>query len=559
VTELKTPKRSEEPRLGLRPLEPKPGVELFFGLVSPSGSRVELVIDSLRKHLASVGYETEEIHISQLIDQTTGSRAKEMPFDERVDWLMTKGTELRQDNTPDVCARMAIAAVRRIRRGRNEGNPQHQRPESVDLKNVAYIFRSLKTSEEVETLRVIYGQAFNLISIYSSEDDRRENLAKRISNSKNDTDYRLYESTAQELIYRDSEENIESGQDVKNTFPLADLFVALDNNEPTALDRSIERFVRLLFGDPFITPTKDEYGMFMAKAVAMRSADLGRQVGASILSCDGDLISAGCNEVPKFGGGQYWEGDKPDNRDFQLGSDASVEHRNAAIAELIKRFRDVGWLSPSAATRKPEELALQMIDGESRIAFQGAQILGILEYGRSVHAEMAAITDAAKRGVPIIGGTVYTTTFPCHLCARHIVSAGIIRVAYIEPYAKSKAHDLYKDSIVVNPAQGIARKVRFEPFVGLSPNRYLYFFQPNTNRKTRAGKALVWDKQAIKATRLKRYVASYVLMEEEVVKDLSNIAVKGEQAWTTRRSRESGTSRKKLRSRKSHTKKDQLG
>lgn len=521
------PTGSKESSPGLEPLTPIPGVELFFGLVSPSGSRVELVIESLTKHLASVGYETEEIHISQLIDQTTGGRAKGMSDDKRVDWLMTKGTELRQANTPDVCARMAIAAIRRIRRDRNKQNTEAEdRPESFALEKVAYVFRSLKTPEEVETLRVIYGQAFNLISIYCSEDDRRENLAKRISNSKNDTDYRYYESTAQKLIYRDSEEQAEFGQDVQDTFPLADLFVALDNNEPTSLDRSIERFVRLLFGDPFITPSKDEYGMFMAKAVAMRSADLGRQVGASILAWDGDLISAGCNEVPKFGGGQYWEGDKPDNRDFQLGSDASVEHRNGAIAELIKRFRDVGWLSDSAAGKKPEDLALEMIDGSVRGAFQGAQILGILEYGRSVHAEMAAITDAAKRGVSIVGGAVYTTTFPCHLCARHIVSAGIIRVVYIEPYAKSKAHDLYKDSIVVNPAQGIARKVRFEPFVGLSPNRYLYFFQPNAERKTRAGKALLWDKQKIKTSRLKRYVASYVLMEEEAVKDLSQIAVK---------------------------------
>jgi deoxycytidylate deaminase len=515
---------------GLPTLEPLPGVELFFGLVSPSGSRVDLVVEMLQRHLRSVGYQTEEIHISDLIDSVSGGTANSLFFDERVDRLMTKGTELRQDNAPDVCARLAIAAVRQIRQERNkEKMPGTQRPESQALGKMAFVFRSLKTTEEVETLRIIYGQAFNLISIYSSEEDRRENLARRIGNSRNDTDYQRYESTAQELIYRDNEEQKKYGQNVKDTFPLADLFVAIDLNEPSSLDRSIERFVRLLFGDPFVTPSRDEYGMFMAKAVAMRSADLGRQVGATILSSQGDLMAAGCNEVPKFGGGQYWEGDNPDNRDFRIGTDSSVEQRNGAIAELISRFSDANWLSEEAKNKKPEVLAVEMIDGDVREKFSNSQILGILEYGRSVHAEMAAITDAAKRGVAIAGATIFSTTFPCHLCARHIVAAGMKRVVYIEPYTKSKAHDLYRDSIVVNPPSETAGKVMFQPFVGISPNRFLYFFQPNAERKNRRGKALVWDKQQIKKSRLKRYVASYIYMEEDAVKDLGEIVSRKEE------------------------------
>jgi deoxycytidylate deaminase len=263
--------------------------------------------------------------------------------------------------------------------------------------------------------------------------------------------------------------------------------------------------------------------MFIAKAVALRSSDLGRQVGAAILSDEGDLVAAGCNEVPKFGGGQYWEGDNPDTRDFRLGSDAAVEHRTGAIAELIGRFSDAGWLSDAAKGARPEQLALDMIDGKQKDKFAGTQILGILEYGRSVHAEMAAITDAAKRGVPIEGCSLFSTTFPCHLCARHIVSSGIKRVVYVEPYAKSKAQELYKDSVSVNPPTKVKGKVVFEPFVGISPNRYLEFFQPNSDRKDKKGRALVWEGREVKTSRLKRYIYSYILMEEAAVKELGKL------------------------------------
>ena len=41
--------------------------------------------------------------------------------------------------------------------------------------------------------------------------------------------------------------------------------------------------------------------MFAAKAAALRTLDLSRQVGAAIFSADGEIISMGSNEVPKAG------------------------------------------------------------------------------------------------------------------------------------------------------------------------------------------------------------------------------------------------------------------
>ncbi len=89
-----------------------------------------------------------------------------------------------------------------------------------------------------------------------------------------------------------------------------------------------------------------------------------------------------------------------------------------------------------------------------------------MEFGRIVHAEMSAITDAARRGLSVKDATLYCTTFPCHMCARHILAAGIMRVVYIEPYPKSMAKELYKGSLNVDDDPEADKKsVAFRPFV----------------------------------------------------------------------------------------------
>jgi hypothetical protein len=104
-----------------------------------------------------------------------------------------------------------------------------------------------------------------------------------------------------------------------------------------------------------------------------------------------------------------------------------------------------------------------------------------LEYGRVVHAEMSAISDAARVGHGLKGGTLYCTTFPCHMCAKHIVASGIMRAFFLEPYPKSLATDLHSDSIEVEGGDRGHYKefpaVRFEHFYGVSPRRYREIFE----------------------------------------------------------------------------------
>lgn len=53
---------------------------------------------------------------------------------------------------------------------------------------------------------------------------------------------------------------------------------------------------------------------------------------------------------------------------------------------------------------------------------------------RTLHAEQNAIIQAALHGVSVAGGTLYVTHQPCLICAKMLINAGIVRVAYIGDY-----------------------------------------------------------------------------------------------------------------------------
>ena len=52
----------------------------------------------------------------------------------------------------------------------------------------------------------------------------------------------------------------------------------------------------------------------------------------------------------------------------------------------------------------------------------------------TVHAEQNAVSDAARRGIPLDGSTVYITHFPCINCAKILAAAGIRCIKYRRDY-----------------------------------------------------------------------------------------------------------------------------
>ncbi len=67
----------------------------------------------------------------------------------------------------------------------------------------------------------------------------------------------------------------------------------------------------------------------------------------------------------------------------------------------------------------------------------GCEHISIVRDGHeqaTVHAEQNAVTDCAKRGVSTLGCTAYITHYPCIVCCRILLAAGIHEIKYIHDY-----------------------------------------------------------------------------------------------------------------------------
>jgi cytidine deaminase len=211
-------------------------------------------------------------------------------------------------------------------------------------------------------------------------------------------------------------------------------------------------------------------------------------VGAAITDDAGRVLGVGTNEVAKPRGGQYWEGDSDDGRDFLYGDyDTSDKMRMNLLSDVIDRLRKLGCLSDTC----PAISELLAPESESYKALRDAQLFDTIDFIRAVHAEASALFSA---GYSARGATLYVTTFPCHECARHIVISGVKRVVYIEPYPKSLVSELFRDSISVDANEQSDQRIQFVPFVGIAPSVYAELFKstPNKKRKEQDGKIRKW-------------------------------------------------------------------
>jgi dCMP deaminase len=66
---------------------------------------------------------------------------------------------------------------------------------------------------------------------------------------------------------------------------------------------------------------------------------------------------------------------------------------------------------------------------------------------RTVHSEQNAICQAAKRGISILGATVYTRMTPCRTCAMLLINCGIERVVCERKYKlAAESENLFADA-----------------------------------------------------------------------------------------------------------------
>lgn len=196
------------------------------------------------------------------------------------------------------------------------------------------------------------------------------------------------------------------------------------------------------------------------------------------------MITIGCNEVPKPGGGNYWDEDTNKKRDIDKGGEANKEETSRIIHDFLKTLSDHKLL---VSETKPGDI---LKDRSLSKAISDSMIGEITEYGRMVHAEMNAISDAARLGRSVRGATVYVTTFPCHNCAKHIIASGVSRVVFIEPYPKSRTELLYGDLVSIGERED--GKVEFAHFSGIAPSRFSAIFEKSRRRSRSTGEIEDW-------------------------------------------------------------------
>jgi deoxycytidylate deaminase len=469
-----------------------PGAELVFAIVCPLGTPYKRVVEALSNYLGHFRYRTETVQLSayfgDLLRQFgAGLSSDHHDATERARFKIRAGNKLREiSGKNDVMALVAAGAIadRRSELARLLGRKAPQ-GRNRPVENTAFIVSTVRRPEEVSTLRRIYGEGFFLIGVNSSREDRERYLIEK----------GLSAVSANELMDIDASEQLEYGQATRNAFQLADVF--LSDSQGSTRAEQVSRFLDLLFGCPKITPTAEEHGMFMAYSASLRSGDLSRQVGAAVIDEHGDLISVGFNEAPKIGGGLYGpptEG-RPSYRDVDRGWDSNEREKERLASRIA------GEIGGDAHT--------------VRSALKSAGFFDITEFGRSVHAEMEALLACARSGRSARGATIFTTTFPCHTCTRHIIAAGIRNVIYIEPYAKSRASELHPDEITVDQKEG--EKIPFLPFVGVGPRRYFDLFSLRLGmgypvERKRRGELIPWARETA-PVRLQMKPSTYLQRE----------------------------------------------
>lgn len=458
--------------------------EIVIALCGPIGSPLHEVAESLKSILSKeFSYKTGEIiRLSEFI-QKFG--IKETPAieaikqekrsqsykDKRI--LIEVGNGLRKDYSASVLADLAIHHIAKSRVEQKE----------TEARRVFHIIDSIKNQEELEALRSVYGDMLYFLGVFSPLEVREKNLE----------DAGMSSAEVHSLIDQDSGEEIYNGQTVRETFPQADFFFRIDADTDSQIKGKVERLLHLVLGTRIITPTLSETAMFKAASAAGNSACLSRQVGAAVTNEHGEMLAVGWNDVPKKGGGLYAfdpndpAGDR-DRRCWNMGGGTCF---NDAEKDLLAQLITDELVSQSLLDPAKRTSAVRAIRDNKKLS-------GLIEFSRSIHAEMHAILSAGQLdGTKLRHGKLFVTTYPCHSCARHIIAAGISEVYYIEPYRKSLAMKLHKDSLTERETE-TSDKVKILMYEGVAPARYLGVFRVPSDSRKKNGKMIIVDQATAK-------------------------------------------------------------
>src|SRR5579864_61658 len=190
------------------------GPELFIGLVAAVGTDHDQLTAFLEDALRAFNYKTKIIRLAKLLRAFPKyQKLRTSPLDDYIEDHQKGGDDFRAKTKNG--AALGIFGITEIQRARLEEKGDKEKI----IERCAYIIRSLKTVQEVKTLRDIYGDAFVLIGSSAPHQTRKRYLASKIASSRFDFRHDQYFARAEDLIQKDQEEvGKKHGQNLRHTF-----------------------------------------------------------------------------------------------------------------------------------------------------------------------------------------------------------------------------------------------------------------------------------------------------------------------------------------------------
>jgi dCMP deaminase len=348
-----------------------------------------------------------------------------------------------------------------------------------------FAIEAFRNPYEVEFFRNRYYEFF-LFSIYAPE-----TLRKSRGNYNKGRDY------------RDKGHGIKANeffkQNVSDCVHLSDIAVNNDSEKLLVFQRKLSKYYSLICRPGCIAPTDDELFMQEAYSMSLKSNCISRQVGAVIVGQRGYIVGAGWNDV---GSGQIScglrrFGDVDESFAFPIAVKGEEEIFSSFLEQSSDGYKDhcycfkdeyskfqtnkrvnkllSGADSPLKNWINENELSSEAVLNLSKIASKNLSMKR-LEYCRALHAEENAILQSSIiGGIGIEGATIYTTTFPCELCAKKIYQSRIKRVIFTEPYPESISEDVFfKDG---------SHSIELMQFEGVKSYSYYRLYKSTVNKK----------------------------------------------------------------------------
>jgi deoxycytidylate deaminase/dephospho-CoA kinase len=348
------------------------------------------------------------------------ARRRDMP-NPSIQQLQDLGDELRKDGDLAVLCRMAMAA-----------------PATSDV-----VIDGIKNAGEVRYLEHTYPGHFHLLAVDASRETRQRRKVGPGAGRMTAGEFELADARDQ-----GSPDALgvlaETGQQVDKCVHLAD-FVVWNDAMPLrggttataqdgtvgALHRKLDRMLQAIRQPDRFHPSDREVFMAQAVVASRRSECMQRKVGAvvAVAGEEGRILATGRNDAP--------DGLKS-CRDLK-----GQCHRRAVRDEQQEEIM-AHFSCRSCGGGLDERIRCRKCGQDHSQAFRRFRNMDLC---RAVHAEERALLQLTRWDHAAAGELhLYTTTFPCPLCAKKIVQSRVNTVFYIDPYPGQESYDTLRDA-----------------------------------------------------------------------------------------------------------------